>query len=832
MKPTHEIFQLKAQASQVVERLKNLEPEIRSSIEDLLNRAFAHQKQVHRCYAVVNKPIVNNLVTSSVIQRLQQENTALQSLSKIAETANSELLLKQCQQAYSQVHERVCQFITSYQHFLEIYGFSLITSEQNLVLAQDIEGNYVSIPHHKRRTHIFQIGRTGQGKSEMMLSMALQDILSNRKGILGDPFGSMARKVSAFVMSYETIKSDFYQLRESIEAEIYELTEQVPANIKEKLSTNPEWEKLELFKHMCDTDPENIFPEIHVKIIDLSKKAKFNPYKINIFSPTQEISVQDCVALILDTIENVMGQRKQETATAKNVLEALFAMLTVNQGSLIDILDELNSLRSHAGSGSGLHLMKSETLEKLKNSNEAFCHNAEDYLKHLLSFKSGTFLEMINSSRNRISLLVNSRLCHSIFNTRETTLDLKEIINSKEPVPPFIILNCPFEEEGANFVGQYILRLIEHILYNRDEQEKKDSFYIYLDELHRWLGDSTLSAASMADRFTSLRQHGGALTVAMQTASQLKKDDPSGYVFDAIAESCKTKIVFSVGVNDANYFAESIFPNKGNMEKISYTISQGTGQSYSVNASKGITNSVNKSQSTGKSYSEAKSRMLGSTVSNTFNTTLSQTHGNSQSEGQSQGSSSSFSSGISQRASQDITEKTSSMLGVSLQKNTSQARSSSEGTSEQKGNSESSSRSETQTHSTSQTTMVNNGISQGTSVSIGAAQTLNENRSYSSTLQTMSIDEESKYLSQSISNLESRECFVTSGANIKKCVTLDSLLVKLEQQIQPILDDYYAKLYEFQTGDRELAMGRIELKKAIISDKDNENNDIGIEGLF
>ena len=827
-----DLFQLKVNADSMVQRLEQLDPVFAEDIQDLLTRARNHQLQTTRQCKTGATPLLNKLISSNTVKSLTAENEALQNLTEIAEKANDQLTDNRNETAFKETIEQINCFVDSYKHFLDMYGFSLLASQENLVLAQDIEGNYVSIPHEKRRTHIFQIGRTGQGKSEMMLGMALQDILGNRGGILADPFGSMARKASTFAMSYETMRTDFFKLRDSIETQIYEIFEQVETGIEQRVADTDEWEKLQLFKSMCEADPDSIFPEINIKLIDLSKKAKFNPYKINIFSPIKGISVQDCVALIMDTIENVMGQKKQETATAKNVLESLFALLTVSNGNINNILEELNSLKQYSGSGSGLHLMKSEALEKLRDSEEPFCNNAADYLSHLLSFKGGSFLEMISSSRNRISLLVNSRLCHSIFNTRETTIDIEEIVNSNEPIPPFIIFNCPFEEEGANIVGQYLLRLIEHVLYNRDEKQKQNTFYMYFDELHRWLGDSTLSAASMADRFTSLRQHGGALTVAMQTASQLKKDDPSGYVFDAIAESCKTKIVFSVGVNDARYFAESIFPNKGNMKKVSHTISEGKGQSYSYNASIGINQTKSEGTNQSTSFSEGVSKTLGNTVSETFSNSLNKSHARATTTGSSAGSSTSHTSGISQRKSEDITEKTSSMLGVSIQRNNSLANTRSEGTSEQKGGSTSQSNSESKTSTTSDTYGISEGISVGTSESIGAAETINANSGYSRTEQPMSIEEETRYLSQSISNLDSRECFITSGANIKKCVTLDSLLIKLEQQIQPYLDKYYQNLFDYQELDREQAMGRIEVSKEPKENGNDTEGNIGIDELF
>lgn len=793
MSVLEQLFDLRVKSKDLTKRLSGIDTALHSDLQELIKRTQSHELELEQKCKSATGIIGSKLITQSTVSRLTKESESLGRLVTVAEKANLKLLKnRQCSE-YLKLFNKVSAFVDSYQHFLDIYGFTLLSSQDHLTLGQDVSGNYVTIPNEKRRTHLFMIGRTGKGKSEAMMGYALQDILSGgeRGGILADPFGSMARKVGAFAMAYDTIRDDFIKLRTELLDTVKTVFDGVAEATQEEIKNTKEFEKFHLFKGLCEADIDKVFPRINVKIIDLSKKNKNNPYRINPFSPCKTLSIQDSVSILMDSIANEMGQRKQETATAKNVLESLFALIASNGGNLNDILFELNSLRRYSGSGQGMGLMPESSIENLKKSEEPFCQNAADYLTYLLSFKGNSFAEMINSSRSRISLLVNSRLCHAFFNTQQTTLDLESIINSDDPVKPFIVLNIPHDEEGAGIASQYLLILIEKILYERDDQQKRNTWYMYFDEMHRFLGDSALSASAMSDKFTSLRQHGGALHVAMQTGSQLKKDDPSGYVFDAIVESCSTKVVFSSGVNDAKYFAKSVFTNKGNMHRMVFSCSQGKGESITVNASSGQTRGSSYSENESNTLSEGMTKALGNTVSDTFSRTLSQSKGTTNTKANSSGSNRSQSTGISCRRNEDITEKSSSVLGASIQESNSTSISKNNGFSQSSGGANSRSESEGRSYSQSESQGHTSGISESTSITMGTTKAVNGNVSFSATLQPVSISEEAEFLQQEISTLENRECFIAFGSNIKKAISLDSLILKTDRLLVPYIQKFY-----------------------------------------
>ena len=72
---------------------------------------------------------------------------------------------------------------------------------------------------------------------------------------------------------------------------------------------------------------------------------------------------------------------------------------------------------------------------------------------------------------------------------------------------------------------------MEKILYNRTDKQKDNvgqNWYMYFDEASRFI-NTGLSADSMGSKFTALRQYGGCLSVALQTSTQLIKNDPSRF---------------------------------------------------------------------------------------------------------------------------------------------------------------------------------------------------------------------------------------------------------------------------------------------------------------
>ncbi|MCJ8273743.1 MAG: type IV secretory system conjugative DNA transfer family protein, partial [Psychrosphaera sp.] len=385
--------------------------------------------------------------------------------------------------------ENIQTFLNSYQHFIDLYGFSLISSADHLVLAQSVEGEYVTLPNGERDKHVFILGSTGSGKSEAMLGFALQDIFQGRNGFLLDPFGGLSHKIAAFVMAYETLKGDFIALKSQSLQFLDSLLEGVHESSKQACLNSIEYEKLSIFRDIFEGDVTSIFPQLNVKLIDLSSKTKDHPYRINPFRPSTSLSIQDSVQLLLDAIAMEMGGSLRDTPQAAAILEGLFAMIAANGGGFGDILPTLNTLRLYKGTGKGNNLLPAEVLRQLQISNEPMLNNAADYIeKQLLSFSGNDFNAQVNSTRNRLNVLNNSKLCHSLFLTSETTFDIGDMVNSDDSIKPFVIMHIPCAEPGGSIAATYIYKLIEKVLRERTEKQKKNLLFLYADEFHKFLG--------------------------------------------------------------------------------------------------------------------------------------------------------------------------------------------------------------------------------------------------------------------------------------------------------------------------------------------------------
>ncbi|MCJ8273742.1 MAG: TraM recognition domain-containing protein [Psychrosphaera sp.] len=343
------------------------------------------------------------------------------------------------------------------------------------------------------------------------------------------------------------------------------------------------------------------------------------------------------------------------------------------------------------------------------------------------------------------------------------------------------------------------------------------------------------SSSQISDLITAMRQYGMALTVAMQNSAQLKAQDPSGYVFSSVVESCKTKIIFNCAGEDAKYFAENIFKDKGKMEEVSYSFSNGEAKAFTISNTTGYSQGYNESKSETDTTGESTAKALGHSVSEGFNrsTNTSHTDSTGSSEGKTNGSSTgkgeSYKDGMRY---QDITRKSSSMISSSQQftknKGSSDTKGSSEGTSNTTTNSETNTTTNSKSHSDGQSY----GISESTSETMGLAKQLSQNSSCSKSIRRVTIAEETRLYAQQLTSLEQREAFIASGNNLKKAVSLDSLFVKMENQLEPYLDNYFEYLYSYQDIDRWAFKGKVTVKKSTENTKPISSESVGVETVF
>ena len=740
------------------------------------------------------------------LREMQQELAKLEKLTVVVLDENEKFTNNKNTLAHERLTVEIDSFLTSFGFLIELYGFRLVTQPDKLVLGQGLGGEYITVKNQERNKHCFIIGKTGSGKSEAMQTAIIQDIIAGRGGCLLDPFGSLSRNVAAFVIAYQEIRPSFIELRPQILQFITHLFDGISDTIKTKIISTPAYQKLSIFKDLCQEDVDVIFPELNVTIVDVCSKSKSNPFKVNPFSPSTSFNLEQSVQVLLDALAMEMGTSLATTPQATNVLRCLFTLVASKKGNINDLLLLLNTLRYYSGNNKkNSKPLPIAILDSLKISDEPIAQNAADYLeRQLLSFSGNSFNEMINSTRNRLSYLLDSQLCHKMFNTNETTLDLAEIINSQAKKQPFIVFHIPAEEAGASIVSHVIFRTMEKILYQRSDKQKKQLFYLYADEFYKFLGGNAHSASEAADLFTSIRQHGCCLTVAMQNSGQLKKDDPSGYVFSSVVESCHSLMIFSCSGIDAQYFADNQFNEKGQLVELSYSIN--TGEAKVVGSSNGNTNAKGWSESTGTSASttQSQSKAIGHTVSESFNQASNQSHTESQnsSTGENKGKSESKGTSYHSTNYKDINHSQSNVISASTSHSSGLGSSDTRGSSESKTNGSSQTETNTTGQSNTEGTSKSNGISGSSAQSISTMQSVSDNKSHGVTIKRLGIEEETLLYAQELRKLRPRECFIATSHTINKAITLDSITIKLSAQLQPFLDDYYQQLHFYQYEDR------------------------------
>jgi hypothetical protein len=807
----------------------------------LLQRTKSLQADINTgCQAAASyNPFTN--VSQQRLKKIQRELLDLEKLTLVVVDENKKFVCNKNEQAFQRLKADIDSFLSSFGFLIELYGFSLMTQPDKLVLGQGLAGEFITVKNQDRNKHCFLIGKTGSGKSEAMQTAIIQDIIAGRGGCLLDPFGSLSRNVAAFVMAYQEMRSSFIELRPKILQFITRLFDGVNDAVKAKIVSTPAYQKLSIFTDLCKENVDTVFPQLNVTIVDVCSKSKSNPFKVNPFSPSTSFNLEQSVQVLLDALAMEMGTSLATTPQATNVLRCLFTLVASKKGNINDLLLLLNTLRYYSGNNKkNSKPLPIAILDSLKISDEPIAQNAADYLEQqLLSFSGNAFNEMINSTRNRLSYLLDSQLCHKMFNTNETTLDLAEIINSQAKIQPFIVFHIPAEEAGASIVSHVIFRTMEKILYQRSDKQKKQLFYLYADEFYKFLGGNAHSASEAADLFTSIRQHGCCLTVAMQNSGQLKKDDPSGYVFSSVVESCHSLIIFSCSGVDAQYFADNQFNEKGQLVELSYSIN--TGEAKVVGSSNGNTKTDGWSESTGTSASttESQSKAIGHSVSESFSNASNQSHTESQnsSTGENKGKSENKGTSYHSTNYKDINHSQGNVISASTSHSSGLGSSDTRGSSESKTKGTSQTETNTTGHSNTEGTSKNNGISGSSAQSISTMQSVSDSNSHGVTIKRLGIEEETLFYAQELRKLRPRECFIATSHTINKAITLDSITIKLSAQLQPFLDDYYQQLHFYQYNDRVRLAQQLTVPKPkrfdMPQDRKKPDDSVGgVSGMF
>jgi len=167
------------------------------------------------------------------------------------------------------------------------------------------------------------------------------------------------------------------------------------------------------------------------------------------------------------------------------------------------------------------------------------------YNTHLLDFwQYECRPEQAQSALNRIGILLSNPYVRDIVGQTETHLDFAGY--AKHGYVVFLHLPGTIDLEARRFIGTIVLSELFHALYNRPEDEKKNTFYLYVDEFQQF------ATEQFADFILEGRKFGVATTIAHQERGGQFGENRK--ILGATL-ACANKIVFQSTVTDARELA-------------------------------------------------------------------------------------------------------------------------------------------------------------------------------------------------------------------------------------------------------------------------------------
>lgn len=166
--------------------------------------------------------------------------------------------------------------------------------------------------------------------------------------------------------------------------------------------------------------------------------------------------------------------------------------------------------------------------------------------------------EAISPILNKIGQFLTSIPLRNIVGQKENTFDLRKVMDEGK----ILIVNLSkgkIGEDNSSLLGAMMIAKIQQAAMSRANipQEKRKSFYLYVDEFHNFL------TLSFADILSESRKYGLSLVLANQFIAQLDEK-----IRDAVFGNVGTLISFRVGAEDAKYLSREFYPVFGQTDLV------------------------------------------------------------------------------------------------------------------------------------------------------------------------------------------------------------------------------------------------------------------------
>ena len=174
----------------------------------------------------------------------------------------------------------------------------------------------------------------------------------------------------------------------------------------------------------------------------------------------------------------------------------------------------------------------------------------EFWLSEFEKYSAWLKSEAISPILNKIGQFLTSLPLRNVVGQKENTFNLRNVMDEGK----ILIVNLAkgrIGEDNCALLGAMIVTKLQLAALSRTDipEDKRKTFYLYVDEIHNFL------TLSFADILSEARKYGLSLILSHQYIEQLEDE-----IRAAIFGNVGTIISFRVGAEDAKYLAKEFSP--------------------------------------------------------------------------------------------------------------------------------------------------------------------------------------------------------------------------------------------------------------------------------
>jgi len=325
-----------------------------------------------------------------------------------------------------------------------------------------------------RRRHVYVIGKTGMGKTNLLETMAIQDIQSGKGIAYIDPHGETAEKLLDFVPSS--------RINDVIYFNPGDIDFPIAFNVMEKVEAQ--------YRHLVSSGLMGVFKKIWP----------------DVWSARMEYILNNTI----------------------------LALLEYPGSTLLGINRMLSDTE-----------FRQKIIEKVTDP-VVRSFWVTEYARYSQRYET----EATAAIQNKVGQFISNPLIRNIIGQVKSSIDMRDVMDNKK----IIIVNLSkgrIGEDNSTLLGALIITKIQLAVMSRIDipEEKRQDFYLFVDEFQNFATESFASILSEARKFRL------SLTLAHQYIAQMEDE-----VREAVFGNVGTMISFRIGAEDAEYMEKEFSP--------------------------------------------------------------------------------------------------------------------------------------------------------------------------------------------------------------------------------------------------------------------------------